>query len=309
MHPIDQVQIDFNGQAQEALKYILGFITFGMALDLRWQDFRSVLRRPRALLFGIVGQLLLFPALTFALVWVLSLSELTALPQSVAMGMFLVAACPGGNISNLFSHYAGGNTMLSISLSAVSTLLAVIMTPFNFGFWSSLYLSQQTVVGQDLSLDFWDVLRSVLLLLGIPIVLGMTAAHYLPRLAQWLRQPMKIASFSFFLLLVVGALLANFGTFMAHIGGIAPVVLLHNGLALAIGWWGAKALKLPERDARTLSIEIGIQNSGLGLILFFEYFPQGYGGMGFITAWWGIWHIVTGLSLVRFWSRKPLSEP
>lgn len=308
MHEIDKVEIVFNSQAQEALKYILGFITFGMALDLRWADMRKVLAAPRALFFGMFGQLLLFPFCTFVLAWLLSLSPSTELPRSVALGMFLVAACPGGNISNLFSHYSRGNTMLSVSLSGVSTLLAVLATPINFAFWSGLYFRQQGQLDLQLSLSTYDVFQSVLLLLGIPIVLGIFAAQRFPRLAQVLRRPMKIASLSFFLLLVVGALAANLGSFWEHIGSIAPLVALHNAVALSLGYFGSRALALGQANTRSLTIEIGIQNSGLGLILFFEHFPEGYGGVGFMAAWWGIWHIVTGLSLVAFWSRRGVEE-
>lgn len=302
MQAFDQVQLSFNPQAQEVLKYVLGLITFGMALDLRWADFRGITKEPRAVLVGAVGQMILFPLFTFVFIWVLGQFSATRLPYSMALGMVLVAACPGGNISNVLTHYAGGNTPLSISLSALSSLLAVVMTPINFAFWASL-LPYGGVEMQELSLSFPEVLRSVFILLGLPIILGLSLGHWFPRLANKAKKPMKWLSLAFFGILVLGALLANWAQFQRFIADIVLMVAVHNALGLALGFYLARWSGLDFRNQKTIAIEVGIQNSGLGLILFLEHFPPGLGGAGLVAAWWGIWHIVSGLFLVRRWTR------
>jgi BASS family bile acid:Na+ symporter len=301
MQAFDQVQLSFNPQAQEVLKYVLGFITFGMALDLRWADFRGIAKEPKAVLVGALGQLLLFPFLTFVFIWVLAQFPATRLPYSMALGMVLVAACPGGNISNVLAHYAGGNTPLSISLSALSSVLAVLMTPLNFAFWAGL-LPYGTAQIQSLSLSFPEVLRSVFILLGLPIVLGLSLGHWFPRLANRAKKPMKWLSLAFFGILVLGALAANWTQFQRFIADIVLIVAVHNALGLALGFYAARWAGLDFRNQKTIAIEVGIQNSGLGLILFLEHFPPGFGGAGLVAAWWGIWHIVSGLFLVRRWT-------
>lgn len=301
---IDSVQVVFNAEAQLFLKIILGFVIFGVALDIKLKDFEQVIKNPKGALVGLTMQFFLFPALTFALIWTANQFPSLSLYPSVALGMLLVAACPGGNMSNFFSHLAGGNTALSVSMSAISTIAAVVMTPFNLSFWGSL-LPETNILLQDMSISFWDMLQTIIVLLGIPLVLGMLLSHYYPNFSSKLQKPMKIASVAIFSLLIVGALIANFSTFSAYIGTFALVVFVQNALALSLGYWGGKAAGLPLKDCKTIAIEVGIQNSGLGLILFFQYFPT-LGGAGIVTAWWGLWHMISGLTVASYWQRKSI---
>lgn len=303
---IDSVQITFDDNTQFILKLVLGFIIFGVALDIKVIDFKRVLKNPKAVLIGLSLQFVAFPALTFLMIWGTSQFAPTIFYPSVALGMLLLAACPGGNMSNFFTHLAKGNTALSVSMSAISTIAALIMTPFNFSFWGALLPSTHTLLS-ELSIDPLDMLMTITLLLGIPLTVGMLIAHYKKELASRIKRPMKYFSILFFVVLIIGALLANFETFINYIGTFAIVVFIQNSLALTLGYWGAKGAGLSHDDSKTVSLEVGIQNSGLGLILFFQYFEH-LGGMGIIVAWWGVWHMISGLTLAWYWQRKSRKE-
>lgn len=299
---IDSVQISFDSNTQLILKLILGFIIFGVALDIKVKDFKEVAQNPKAVFLGLFLQFVMFPAMTFLMIWLANRSASTAFYPSVALGMLLVAACPGGNMSNFFTHLAQGNTALSVSMSAISTVAALVMTPLNFSFWGALDPSTNALLTK-LSIDVVDMLMTITILLGIPLTVGMLISNKLPILADQIKKPMKYFSIGFFILLIMGALAANFQTFLTYIGTFALVVFLQNSMAILIGYWGAKGAGLAYRDCKTVAIEVGIQNSGLGLILFFQYFNT-LGGMGIIVAWWGMWHIISGLGLALYWQKK-----
>ncbi len=296
MAPIDQVQLNFNPQTLTLLNAVLGFVMFGVALELKVEDFRAALKTPRALALGLFGHHVLFPAMTYVLVWLLR-------PQpSIALGMILVSSCPAGHISNFLVHYARGNTALSVSVSALSTAVAMVMTPLNFAFWGSLHPITSGLMRQ-VAMSPWQMLEIIVLLLGVPLALGMGVAQRWPGLARRVRKPMKWLSLLVLVAFIVGALAANFRHFLAYIGFVLLVVFIHNLLALTTGYGLAAAARLPERDRRAITFEMGIQNSGLGLILIFNFF-HGLGGMAIVTAWWGIWHIVAGMALASWWKNR-----
>lgn len=295
---MDQVALNFNPTTLHILNAILGFIMFGVALEMKVSDFKSVLRTPRAFLIGLFCQFLLFPALTFLLISVLPIQA------SMALGMILVAACPGGNISNFITHLAKGNTALSVTMSAVSTMAAVVMTPFNTSFWGSKNEGTAAIL-QSFTLNPWDMFWTILILLALPMLVGLAIAHYYPSIAAKAKKPMKIFSLGFFGIFVIAALAANFNHFITYIGAIALTVAVHNAISIVTGYSVASLVKLQERDRRAVAIETGIQNSGLGLILIFNFFG-GLGGMAMIAAWWGIWHLIAGFGLAYFWREKRL---
>jgi BASS family bile acid:Na+ symporter len=151
------------------------------------------------------------------------------------------------------------------------------------------------------------MLKTVFILVGVPFVLGIWFASKFPGLTQKIKKPITILSILIFIGYIFAALSANFNYFLMYIHLIFLLVLVHNGLAFYMGYGYATLFKLSDQNRRTLTIESGIQNSGLGLVLIFNPFLfNGLGGMAFIAAWWGIWHIIAGLSLGFFWSRKPL---
>ena len=235
-------------------------------------------------------------ALTFLMVLIIK-----PIP-SIALGMFMVAACPGGNISNFMTNYAKGNAALSVSLTAVATLFAIVMTPLNFQFWSSLYSPTSTIMN-SISISPLEMVKVISLLLGVPLILGMLVRHYFPKFAIKTSPYFKIGSILFFLLLIILALTKNTEIFTKYIHYVFLIVVVHNVLALLLGYNMARITRLSIRNRRTLAIETGIQNSGLGLLLIFSFF-DGLGGMALLAAFWGIWHIVSGLILATYWSKK-----
>lgn len=293
MHPIDQVQLAFDPASLRTLNAILGLILFGVALDLSVEDFRRVARAPKAPLVGLFAQWALLPLLTLAVI-----AAFDPTP-SIALGMLLVAAVPGGNVSNYFTHLSGGATEVSVSMTAVTTAGAIVTTPVNLAFWSSLHPGARAIF-HSVHVDPVQMLLIVGTLLVVPIALGMTVAARAPGLAARLRPIFKVGSLLFFAAFIAVAFQKNFDHFLAHIATVFWPVLALNGLAFALGYAVATAARLGEAERRALSIEVGIQNTGLGLILVFNFF-DGLGGMAVICAWWGIWHLVAGLALAGAW--------
>lgn len=273
---------------------------FGIALDISVNDFKRLWLQPKPLLVGMLSQFVLLPAVTFLLVLLI-----TPIP-SIALGMFMVAACPGGNISNFITHIAKGNSALSVSLTAVATLLAVVMTPLNLQVWGSFY-EPTSVILKEVAISPWEMVKLVALLLGLPLVLGMSLNHLKPQLASKLAKILKIVSILFFVILIFVALYNNRDIFMDYVVYVFWIVVIHNLLAFVTGYSLANVMGLSQTNKRTLAIETGIQNSGLGLLLIFTFF-DGMGGMALLAAFWGIWHIVSGLVVASFWGFKPLKK-
>ncbi|MDR0602887.1 MAG: bile acid:sodium symporter family protein [Bacteroidales bacterium] len=305
---LDDVRINFSAAGMHVVNIVLAFVMFGVALGIRLQTFKSILRYPKSAIVGLFSQLVALPAMTFLLVMIFN----KFITPMIAMGMILVASCPGGNISNFMSQLSKANTELSISLTAVTTALSTIMTPFNFSFWGGLYVNfinkQAGHALQELHIDNFQMFETVFILLGVPLLLGILTMKFLPKVAEKLKKPMQYFSILFFIAMVVMAFSNNFNLFLKHIFYIFILVFVHNLMALSTGYGLASLFRLPPINRRTLTIETGIQNSGLGLILLFnpKIFPPdiAIGGMLFITAWWGIWHIISGLTISFYWSRR-----
>lgn len=294
---IDDIQLNFNATSLTIMNILIGFIMFGVALDLKLADFKESIKKPKPTLIGLSCQFILLPAFTYILVLIIE-----PMP-SIALGLFLVAACPGGNLSNFLTYLAKGNTPLSISMSAISTVLAIFMTPFNTLLWGSLYEPTNSLL-KSFTINPQDLLMTIFLMLGLPLAIGMYVNHKYPEKAQLINKWAKNASIVFFLGFVIVSLAANFTYFIEFIGMVALIVFIHNLLAITIGYTTSSLLKLPIADRRAISIEVGIQNSGLGLVLIFNFF-DGLGGMAIVAAWWAIWHIVSGLTLAIYWSKRP----
>ncbi|MBQ7071899.1 MAG: bile acid:sodium symporter family protein [Bacteroidales bacterium] len=305
---IDSIQVTLNAGGMNTINIVLAFVMFGVALGIKPRMFVEVFANPKSVILGVVCQLVILPLFTFLLTLVLGPS----ISWSMALGMILVASCPGGNISNFMSSLSKANIELSVSLTAISTALAVLMTPFNFWQYGNLYLKLANIAGEvpALKIPLWDVFKTIFILLGIPLTLGILTSHYLPKLAEKLKKPFQYASILFFLVMVVLSFVGNMEAFLKCIKYIFLVVLLHNFLALAIGFSVGSIFKVPYKDRRTLTIETGIQNSGLGLVLLlgtqiFSNLPP-HGGMLVITAWWGVWHIISGLVVSVVFNRREL---
>ncbi len=298
MAAIDQVRLNFNPQGLLVINAAIGLMMFGVALDLKLEDFKRVVVSPKAPGIGLIAQFLLLPAFTFLLTLIIRPHP------SMALGMILVASCPGGNLSNIITYLARGNCAVSISMTAVSSAAAIVMTPFNLALWGRMN-AQTAEILRQVSLSPQDVFVTIFVILGIPLAAGLMVSRLVPTLADKVRRPFKIFSLCFFILIVCGALAANWQYFLAYVGLVVFAVFLHNLMALNIGYWSGRLFKLHERDCRAVSIEVGIQNSALGLVLVFNFFG-GLGGMAILVAWWGIWHIIAGLTAAFIFTRRRL---
>ncbi len=293
---LDSIQLNFSSGDLLLLNLALALIMYGVALDLRFDDFKYLAKNPKGFFLGVFSQFLFLPFMTWALVNVMNP------PPSVALGMFLVAACPGGNVSNFLTNYAKGNTALSISLTGFSSIICIFSTPLNFALWASLYPPTSLLL-KDIQLDYKDAFLTVSMILGVPLLLGIFTHQKAPEIAKKASKILKPLSLIIFAAFIVIAFLGNLDLFLKYISIIFLWVLAHNCIALGTGFSTGKIFRLPLADVKTLTIETGIQNSGLGLVLIFTYF-NGLGGMAIITAFWGIWHLISGMTVASIWKNK-----
>ena len=293
---LDAVVLNFSATSLQILNAVLAVVMFSIAIDLNPSDFRRLARAPKPVLTGLASQFLVLPALTFCLVLA------TTPPPSVALALMLVAACPGGNISNFITHRAKGNAALSVSMTAIATVAAIVLTPINIAFWGGLYGPTRDILRQT-AIDPVSVAITVGLMLVLPLVLGVWLNLRRPDITARLRTPLQFLSMGIFIAFILIALAANWGLFLQHAGAIAGLVITHNALALAAGFAVATVMGLSAFDRRAVTIETGIQNSGLGLVLIFGFFG-GVGGMAVVAAFWGIWHVLTGIALAGVMARS-----
>ena len=309
LESLNTVAINFGDGGVMIVNIILAFVMFGVALDIKLSTLRDIVEKPKSIIVGLILQWLALPALTFAVALVLN----PVITPMIALGMILIASCPGGNISNFLSALSNGNTALSVSLTAITTAFSPIITPLNFYFWGTMY-SRFITMRHDipmLVIPFGPMLWQILLLLGLPIVLGLFFARFFPNATKKITKPSQVISVLLFIGMVIVAFTQNFQIFVDNIFYVFFIVMLHNAVALCTGYFGARSAHLSRYNVKTLTIETGIQNSGLGLALLFnpaifppEIWHGHYGGMLFVTAWWGIWHIVSGLTVAFLFRRK-----
>ena len=313
LEALNGITINFGEGGMLIVNIILAFVMFGVALGIKLSTFKEVFTSPKSVIVGVFLQWIGLPAITFLIA--LALNRL--ITPMIALGMILVASCPGGNISNFISSLSKGNIELSVSMTAITTAFAPFITPLNFFFWGSLY-SQVVSIKSDipmLVIPFMPMLEQILLLLGLPIALGLIFSHYFPNATKKITKPAQVMSILLFIGMVAVSFSQNFQLFLDNIFYVFFIVLIHNACAMGTGFFGGTLAKVPNADRRSLTVEIGIQNSGLGLILLFntaifpaEVWHGHYGGMLFITAWWGIWHIISGLTVAYLFRRTPLTE-
>ncbi|MBS1612457.1 MAG: bile acid:sodium symporter family protein [Bacteroidetes bacterium] len=294
--------IHFSPEGLMVLNAVLALVMFGIALELTKQDFINLWNNKKSALVGLVAHFVVLPLLTFLLVKILQPSP------GVALGMILVGACPGGNMSNMFTHMAKGNTALAVGMTSISHILAIILTPFNFSFYGSLDEGTNAIL-KTIHISLYDVFITVGIVVLIPLAIGMLLNHYKPVLASKLNKVMKKFSLIAFAVFLIAAFASNAKVFIASIPFIMPVVILHNTLALGSGYLLASLFKLPFNDRKTITFETGVQNSGLGLILIFTFFG-GMTEMAIVAASWGVWHLISGGTLAWWWGRrKSVSSP
>lgn len=289
--------IQFDPASLLLLNLILALMMFGVSLSLRWSDFKRVLEIPAAPFAGLLAQFLLLPLGTCLFTWVF------AIQPEFALGMILVAACPGGSFSNIMTWLARGNVAVSVSMTAISSLAATVLTPLNFSLYAWLNPHTRSYLA-EIAVEPGGILLLVLLVLALPLLLGMFTGRRLPNLILIVEKPLRIISLLIFLWFVGIAFFNNRQLFVEEFHSFFWLVVLHNSMALLLGYGMARMMKLSGPDLRAVTLEVGIQNSGLGLMIIFTFYPQA-GAMMLIAAFWGVWHLVSGLLLSTWWSRRP----
>lgn len=298
---LDQLSIELPESLQLAVKIVVGLFLFGVALDTRAEDLREVVRRPGVMAVGLLAQYAVAPGLALLLTLALDVRG------SVAIGMLLVACCPAGNLSNLLTHRARGDVALSISLTGLSNLAALVLTPVTFAFWCGLNPAAADLL-RDISIDPWTLMAEVALLIGLPFALGMVAAWRRPALAARARKVVEPGALVLLLVVVVGGAAAQLDVLATYVGLVVVPIVAHNAMALGVGYATGRACRLPPAGVRAMTFELGVRNTALGVVLALAFFSD-LGGVVLVAALWGLWDVATGLALATWWRRSGVLPP
>ena len=269
------------------IPWMLGIIMFGMGMTMTLADFKSVVQSPKAVLIGVVGQFLIMPLLAYAL------CQLLRLPAEIAIGVILVGCCPGGTASNVITYMAKGNTALSVACTSVSTLLAPLLTPAIF------YL----LASQWIEINAWSMLSSILQVVLFPIVLGLIVRSFLKEKVEQSITWMPLISVVAIVAIVAAIIAGSKEQILSHGLLILVVVMLHNGLGYLLGYLLSHFTGLPYADRKTVAIEVGMQNSGLGVALAAVHFAASP-VTAVPSAIFSLWHNISGPILASYWASK-----
>ena len=293
---LDDFQLDLGSASEIGMAIVLATMMFAVALGLRPANFAFFKTQPKLYLTGVTAQIIGLPLLTLILCFVVNPHP------SVALGMILIACCPGGNTSNLIALFARANTALSVSLTATSSVMAAFITPISILFWSRLYPPTRTLL-THINIDVSSFLAQTLIILALPFLLGMLVRHFMPKIAERLQTPLAILSGAGLLAIILFASARFLPVFLTLGVGLFVLVLAHNLLAFGLGYLSARFIKADIANRRALTIEVGIQNSGLGIVILLTQLG-GIGGAGAVAGLWGVWHLIGGSGLAAFWRWK-----
>ncbi|MDM7983097.1 MAG: bile acid:sodium symporter family protein [Maricaulis sp.] len=287
---VDALRVELSPAFQLIMSISLVVMMFTVALGLKLKDFMDLRKEPWAVGGGVLAQVLGLPLLTLGLIFWLQPAP------SVALGMIVVASCPGGNVSNALTLFARGDTAYSVSLTSISAVSAAVVTPISILFWANQYGPTSVLV------DTLDVDPSIFLvqtagLLALPLLAGMSLAHWKPEFASVLRRMLIPVAFTMLVGLILVGAFSNRDVLFSTEHSLIPLVMTHNALAFVLGGGAGFAMQLAGAKIRALTFEVGIQNAGLGLLLLLSQFG-GVGGAVAVTALWGVWHITAGFILV-----------
>ena len=296
---LDQLRIVLDPIGQAGVAVALMVVMFSVALGLRVRDFQLLGDEPVLFLGGVVTQILGLPLLTFLIINVIEL------PASMALGMIVVACCPGGAVSNLLTYLARGNVAYSVSLTATSSVLAALLTPASILFWSHLYEPTSTLL-ETIKLSPVIFLVQTTALLIVPLVLGMLLAAKAPALAEKIRRKTALTGAMVLAGVVVYGSIYFFPVLLPVLPAIGSVVAAHNALAFLLGASAGVVMRAGRPIRRALTFEVGIQNSGLAIVILLSQL-EGLGGAAAIAAIWGVWHLIAGgfiVLVLRFLDRR-----
>ncbi|MEQ6901576.1 bile acid:sodium symporter family protein [Nocardioides sp. YIM 152588] len=300
---INDVSTELNPAFQFAMKALIAVFLLGVALDSKPSDFRVVARRPWVFAAVLGTQYVVLPAITVGLIAVLDVVP------SVALGMVFVVCCPSGSLSNLMTHRAHGDVALSVSLTTASNGVALIATPLAFAFWGSINPETDQLM-RTIHLDALEMAFQIVFLIGVPFAIGIWIAHRWPDVAARMRKPVEIGTLVVLTTVSLGALAGKLDIMLAHLGAVALAVLIQNAVSFGAGYGVGRAMRLPEHSVRATTIEIGMRNTGLALILVLAYF-DGLGGAVLLVAAWAVWDVLVGLGVAQTWRRRgaPVGAP
>ena len=298
---IDSVTLNTSDGMLILLSAVIAVIMFGIALEMKVDDFRAVAHMPKAMAVGVAAQFICLPAITYLLTIALNFRP------SIALGMILVACCPPGNISNILVYRARGNVALSLSMTALSNFLAIFLMPINIAFWGGMHPEASQIL-RDVDVNALELLADIVLLIGVPLSLGLLISSRKPEFAKKVQPLVKKFSMIFLVLFILGALVGNISVFINYIALVALAVFLHDTLALLLGYGIAASFKVSEPNRRAITFEVGVRNAALGLGIALSIF-EGLGGVAIVAAWWGVWDLIAGLGLSSWWAKKPTGEP
>lgn len=298
---IDSAALNTSDGMLILLSAVIAVIMFGIALEMKPDDFRAVAHMPKAMAVGIAAQFICLPAITFALTMILNFRP------SIALGMILVACCPPGNISNILVYRARGNVALSLSMTAISNFLAIFLMPLNIAFWGGLHPEASQIL-REIDVNALELLADIVLLIGVPLSLGLFISSKRPEFARKVQPLVKKFSMIFLVLFILGALFSNISVFINYIALVAFAVFIHDTLALSLGYGIAATFKVSEPNRRAITFEVGVRNAALGLGIALSIF-EGLGGVAIVAAWWGVWDLIAGLGLSSWWAKKPTGDP
>jgi len=293
---IDEIRFELSSSSEIALSVSLAVMMFAVALSLKLEHFRFFKENPKVYFTGVISQIIFLPALTVILCY------LTNPHPSVALGMILISCCPGGNVSNLLSMFGKANTALSISLTATSSLAAAFITPLSIIFWCGLYSPTQNLLS-EITFDKLNFLFNTFLILALPLLIGVSLLYLFPKFAKKIYNSVSLISAICLLLIIVFAFIEYFEVFLQIGISIIVLIIVHNTLAFLLGYISGLTINASKASVRSLTFEIGIQNSGLGIVILLTQL-DGIGGAGIVAGLWGIWHIIAGLILVGFFRWK-----
>ncbi len=298
---IDQAHFSFSPKMGLAVAVMVGFLVFAVALDLTWEQLRRVLKSPKAPAIGLLAQFVILPAVAFGV------GAFLAATSSIALGLLLVTCCPGGALSNYLTSIAKGNTATSVSMTAISTLFSIVLTPLLFAFWASMNPDTRSVL-REIAVDPQRVVMALLIMLIVPVMAGMLIRAKHPATAGdirvWTR---RIAGLVF--AMVVAILIGGNIEVLARFSklGIPPVILTFT-VAVALGWGLARLTRLAAADRRAVAIEVAFQNVALAIGMAISFFPS-LAGVAITSILWGVTHLTLGFALAVAWKRVPLAWP
>lgn len=266
---------------------LLGFVMFGMGLTLDLKDFAHVFIHPKDVMIGFVCQFTIMPLLALAL------AKAFSLPPELAVGVILVGCCPGGTSSNVITYLSGGNVALSVAMTGVSTLLAPLMTPLLVKLFAGAYIP----------VDFWGMFLSILKVIVIPIALGLVIKKFLPKASEKVTAYLPAFSTLVITLIVIAVVSANATSLRSCGLLVIAVVILHNILGYLLGYFAGKLLRMSHDSRIAVSVEVGMQNSGLACSLAATHFSAM--AMASVPgAVFSVWHNISGALLARLLKRS-----